>query len=427
MSQYNYIKENDNVNENEKFRKHLSEFDRCKIETLLNEGKNCTYIANSLNEKPRKIQHEVKQRKLFFFSKHACKECKNKNNCIKIKSCETFQAYNSCSEYKECSVFKNCTSFVRVSKCPNSKNSVTCNGCKKINSCRKTKIQYTQPAAQSDYKKKRSNSNPKAKILKINGLSEHIKNNIKKSKYSPDAIAGRLKTTTNSFEDTVCTTTIYSYINKGLIDGVSNFDLKFKVSLKQQKEKKNSNSKSTHRVGREIEKRPQEANDALVPGHFEMDLVLGTMGGEALLTFVDRFSLDLFIEKIPDKSQNSVLIALRNIKDRMSKRYGSNILKTITTDNGKEFINFNDIESLFSDNFNTASLFFANPYSSWEKGKVEQTNWVIRTYIPKGYDITPISKNKIFKIECLINNMPRKKFNYKTARETIKGYLNNVA
>ena len=78
-------------------------------------------------------------------------------------------------------------------------------------------------------------------------------------------------------------------------------------------------------------------------------------------------------------------------------------VKTITFDNGAEFAHHSQITEALG-----ADIYFANPYSSWERGLNEHSNGLIRQYFPKGQDFTKVSKAQVQKVENLLNNRPRK-------------------
>ncbi len=90
--------------------------------------------------------------------------------------------------------------------------------------------------------------------------------------------------------------------------------------------------------------------------------------------------------------------------------------KTITVDNGSEFLNHRKMErSLRSKTKKRTKIYYCHPYSSWERGTNEQTNGMIRRFIPKGTPISPIPKEDILGIQKRINNYPRRIFGSKTA------------
>lgn len=92
--------------------------------------------------------------------------------------------------------------------------------------------------------------------------------------------------------------------------------------------------------------------------------------------------------------------------------------KTITVDNGSEFLDYEGIErSRLGTNTKRTKVYYEHPYSSWKRGTNENCNRLIRRFIPKGTDISKISKAKIKSIENWINNYPRRILGYKSVSE----------
>jgi len=99
------------------------------------------------------------------------------------------------------------------------------------------------------------------------------------------------------------------------------------------------------------------------------------------------------------------------------------ITKTITSDNGKEFVYHKQISGALDTDF-----YFTNPYHSWERGLNEHSNGLIRQYLPKETDFTQISKKKIISIQDNLNHRPRKILNYKTPYEVFfKDFMKEIA
>jgi IS30 family transposase len=84
---------------------------------------------------------------------------------------------------------------------------------------------------------------------------------------------------------------------------------------------------------------------------------------------------------------------------------------TITTDNGSEFADFKYIEKWLD-----TQVFFAHPYSSWEKGAIENANGLIRQYLPKGMDFNDVTNDEITQVQYRINRRPRKKLQFETPK-----------
>lgn len=146
-----------------------------------------------------------------------------------------------------------------------------------------------------------------------------------------------------------------------------------------------------------IHQRPVEVEGRREFGHFEMDLIQN--GKDFILTITERMSRFLLMEKLPN-GKNADDVA--NAAIRLLKPYKKH-LKSITTDNGGEFAK----HKLISKKLKTP-VFFTDPYSSWQKGTVENTNKLIRQYIPKSMNIRHLSRNKLLVIQNMLNYRPRK-------------------
>lgn len=133
----------------------------------------------------------------------------------------------------------------------------------------------------------------------------------------------------------------------------------------------------------------------------------GSKDKGALVTIVDRKSLFTFIAKVDSKHADGVTAAtielLKPYKDK---------LFTITADNGKEFAGHEKIAQQLD-----LKVYFAHPYSSWERGANENTNGLIRQYFPKGSSFEEITEDEVKKVMHRLNHRPRKTLNYKTPFE----------
>ena len=113
------------------------------------------------------------------------------------------------------------------------------------------------------------------------------------------------------------------------------------------------------------------------------------------------------IIRLPNKTQRAVKRAL----DRLERREGTQFkskFKTITTDNGSEFLDFENLEQSCKRNEKRFKMYFAHPYSSWERGTNENANGIIRRFFPKGTDFSKVSLKRIQAVEDWMNNYPRK-------------------
>lgn len=164
----------------------------------------------------------------------------------------------------------------------------------------------------------------------------------------------------------------------------------------------------------EIDQRPSIVEQKERFGDLEIDTIIGKNHKGAILTINDRATSRVWIRKLSGKEAIPVakitVWALRKVK---------NLIHTITADNGKEFAKHEDIAQKLDINF-----YFCKPYHSWERGTNENTNGLIRQYIPKGTDFSEVTNKRIKWIENNLNNRPRKRLGYLTPNEKFKQIIN---
>ena len=146
-----------------------------------------------------------------------------------------------------------------------------------------------------------------------------------------------------------------------------------------------------------IHQRPDSVEDRKEFGHFEMDLIQN--GKDFILTVTERKTRFLLMERLAN-GKNADGVAKTVI--RLLKPFKRHVL-SITTDNGGEFARHKLVSKALN-----APVFFADPYSSWQKGTVENTNKLIRQYIDKQMNISNITFNNLLVIQNKLNYRPRK-------------------
>lgn len=261
------------------------------------------------------------------------------------------------------------------------------------------------------------NVSNRGRSLKIGGdfkLVAHIEEKIGNEKWSPDAVIGDLKRNhKGEFSTMICTKTLYSYIDSGLFLNISNKDLSVKKNSKGKKHSKKSKIALKNIGGESIENRSEKVNNREEFGHWEIDLVVGKQGTKkVIMTLVERVSRKSIYVLAANKTQAAVLKAIK----KAYKKYGgdfSEVFKTITADNGSEFLNGEGIKQAS----HCENVYYAHPYSSWERGSNENGNRILRRFVPKGTDIGKLTVKDVQKIEDWVNNYPRKILEYKTANE----------
>ena len=276
---------------------------------------------------------------------------------------------------------------------------------------------YSADVAQQKYEYYLKAKGPKLKIDNDYELKEYVEKAIKEDKKSPEVIAKEIKTM--NFKTKMCARTIRNNIYAGDIYDIKSSDM---IYNKENKEK-NKDKTICEKVPPEksIDYRPEEANRREIYGHWEGDLVIGTKKrGSVLFTLTERKTREEIIVKIPGKKAEYVAKAL-DLIERKYKKIFYDKFKTITFDNGGEFRNWKALEKSYDNRRKKVrtQIYYAHPYRSGERGSNENANRLIRRFIPKGIDITPISEEFIQKIEDWINNYPRAMFNYKTTNEIL--------
>ena len=158
-----------------------------------------------------------------------------------------------------------------------------------------------------------------------------------------------------------------------------------------------------------VDLRPDEANLRLEPGHWEADLVVGR-GRAALKVAVERKTRFTRLAKVSDKSAQASYLALRRIFSSVPPV----LRKSVTYDNGTENVLHRELNSLFD-----LSSYFCYPGHALEKPTVENTNGLIRWFLPKRSNLDIIPDHKIRKIENWLNSRPRKCLGFQTPTEAV--------
>ena len=242
-------------------------------------------------------------------------------------------------------------------------------------------------------------------------LAKYIEDKIKKERWSPDAVIGHIKAEGLQFETSICTKTLYHYIDQGIFAQISNKDLWVKRDGKNRGYRKIRTVALNNRNGKSITERPKEADERIEQGHWEIDLVAGKQGTKAaIMTLIDRKTRKSLYVLVRNKTQKEVIAAIRRIK-RRTKGDFSAVFRTITADNGPEFLNGEGMKKAAK----CTEIYYAHPYTSWERGSNENGNRILRRFVPKGTDIGKLSVSALQRIEDWVNNYPRKLFGYKTS------------
>lgn len=290
-----------------------------------------------------------------------------------------------------------------------------------------TIIVYNAEYAQSDADSKNSAKGPSIKLGTDWLLVDAISKLIREEKYSPYASIQHFERTQWPSNTRVCEKTLYNYIVAGDITDVTVKDLLYagKRFKPKSRPKKHSNAMN---ASRSIDKRPKEANERTVVGHWEMDTVYSgkDCSPSCLLTLTERKTRTEIARKIPDRTAASVTAEIDKIERQMGSTTFRKLFRTITPDNGVEFSNAKGLERSVLCKGSRTQLYFAHPYSSYERGTNENHNGIIRRFIPKGSDIGLEKKSSIRKIQDWMNNYPRRILGGKSPIEALTDEIGDV-
>lgn len=165
-----------------------------------------------------------------------------------------------------------------------------------------------------------------------------------------------------------------------------------------------------------IDERPEEVLGRLIPGHWEGDLVMGKERASAIGTLVERTTRTIII--VPLKARDSQTV--RKAFEREFKSIPRQMKKTLTYDNGTEMAQ----HELFTKN-TKIQVYFAHPYSPWERPTNENSNGLIRDYFPAGTDFKTITKKRLKEVQNQLNERPRKVLDYQTPKEVFDNLILN--
>jgi IS30 family transposase len=227
-------------------------------------------------------------------------------------------------------------------------------------------------------------------------------------RWSPEQISGWLAKENDS---SVSHERIYQLVREDKQDGGSIYKLLRQGQRKRRKKygrKASTRGQIKDRVS--IDERPKVVDKKERFGDWEGDTIIGKKGKGAIVTLVERKSKLTLIRKVPDKSAASVCYAVIEMLSPFKEN-----LHTITFDNGKEFAGHKQMSQELG-----AEIYFAHPYSSWERGLNENTNGLIRQYIPKKTDFNKVTQVMVEQIEAALNSRPRKSLNFSSPEEILR-------
>lgn len=270
-------------------------------------------------------------------------------------------------------------------------------------------VGYLPDTAQ--YKSKSRREGRKRHPLKSPEIYDYVISKLKLL-WSPEQISGRIRI--DLADKSIGKETIYSYIY-----GKEARHLKlYKYLRLARKKRRKKYGRNTQRVLIRdriwITERDEEVNNRATAGHWEADSLMFSKQKAALLIQLERHSRFVLATKMRRKTSN-------NVKKIFITRFSSlpdKLRLSATVDNGSEFVEHLEITKTLD-----LPFYFCHPYSSWEKGGVENANGLIRQYLPRCVNIQEVEQRQVDRIINQLNNRPRKCLNFQTPKEVFKEAL----
>lgn len=225
-------------------------------------------------------------------------------------------------------------------------------------------------------------------------------------KWSPKQISGRRRLRASR---PISHETIYRYVRKDRREGGELWTHMRHMSKPWRKRRSSPRTRGRLAGKRHISERPAAVEERRQYGHCEGDTVMGPDGRHCVLTLVERKTGMVVIQKMSARTAEQARTAL----SRAIMKFGGR-LKTITLDNGTEFHGYKEVERLWGVKF-----YFATPYKSYERATNENTNGLIRQYLPKGMCLKNLSQRECNRIEHELNTRPRERLGFRTPLEAV--------
>lgn len=397
--------------------KHLTDEERLLIENWLKARASIKEIARSLEKSTSTISREIRKHSLDTdkYAPHRIhNRCAKRTNCSVRYLCQDLDCSRKCSACNRCNAI--CAEYEEQSCYRLFEPPYVCNGCIEEHQCVLRRKYYLHKKAHEAYRETLVESRVGANIAEAEllYLDELVSPLIRRGQ-SVHHISVH-----NSDELTVSEKTIYRYVDGGLLKA-KNLDMPRVCRLKPRKTKPVEHKVDKGcRIGRTyaeytefIEKSGAQA--------VEMDSVIGRVGGKALLTLMFK-SCDFMLAFLRERNTSqSVIDVFSSLYERLDADCFKALFPVLLGDNGSEFSNPKAIEH-DGDGARRTSVFYCNPYSSFQKPNVELNHEFIRKILPKGRSFDGLEQKDIDLMMSHINSYSREKLNDKSPLEMF-GFL----
>ncbi len=277
---------------------------------------------------------------------------------------------------------------------------------------------YKAKAGEAVYKEHRKSSTRKYRCLETAPFLRYVEKMFREEGWSLDACYGyALENGLFRREEMVCTKTLYNYIDLGLIS-LKNIDLPEKLSRNTKQKKVRENKKN---LGDSIDLRDESVENRDSFGNWEIDSVVGKKKAEepCVMSLTERKLRVSIWLKLRNHSADAMMEAIQQLKAEYGDRFAQ-VFQTITADNGSEFGRLSELKE------DGVKVYFAHPYSSWERGTNECHNRMLRRFIPKRKSIESYSCEDILFFADKINALPRRILGYHTPEELFERELDRI-
>lgn len=274
---------------------------------------------------------------------------------------------------------------------------------------------YDAPLSGAAYRHRRAACRRHPKLVEGTPLHGFVRDRLLYHCWSPEQIAATLRvmhpddTTARVSHETIYAA-IYAHPKGGLREGMI-------AALRQAKPSRGRPRRSAAgrgglRIpeGSGIKHRPEEIAQRLLPGHWEGDLIKGAFNRSAVGTLVERKTRFVVLCRMDDCSADAALASFT----RQMKKLPAFLRESLTYDRGSEMARHDDLAKRLN-----IDIWFADPYAPWQRGSNENTNGLLRQFLPKGCDLSGISQTVLNDIARLLNGRPRKTLGWKTPEQAL--------
>ena len=280
---------------------------------------------------------------------------------------------------------------------------------------------YTAKRGQAAYEEHRKNCRRPLKLATTvaEAFIQELSTAVRDESASIDEFIGRVKLESRYAPNQIlCTKSIYNMLHRSKLP-FTVFDV---PQLLNRKKHRNWTRKHKRLRGTSIDQRPKKIAERLEIGHWEADTVIGHREGKesCVFTLVEMVTHKYIAIKISGRTTKGVQEAMAQLRRLYGKRFSA-VFKSITADNGAEFQDFNKYEERYG-----TKIYFAHPFSSWERPQNERHNEMLRQYLPKGKSVDEYSADEILRMADKMNARPRKSLGYYRPDELFDTFLDKV-